>query len=368
MTAGRPRPGAGPGQARTETDVAAVLYGPEDLRTERLPREPLGDGQVRVQVRGVGVCGSDVHYYAHGRNGTNVVGASAVLGHEGFGVITEVGPGVPGGRIGNRVAVEPASPCGQCPVCRAGRYNVCPSGTCLGSPPTGGLLRTHVVVAGDFAHDLPGTIPDAVAPLIEPLAVACWACRRARVNAGHRVLVTGAGPIGLLTAAVLRAGGADVVISEAEGARLEIAARMGVGRVVSSRDPLPERAFDRLVECSGAPAALAAISALRPGGVAALVGTPAAEAPVPLGWLHRWEIDLVPCFRYGPGGFAAAITLAAQGTVPLHQFVTARYPLGDAAAALRIAMADRRQLKVVVEPQTGALPEPPDPAAQIACR
>jgi L-iditol 2-dehydrogenase len=333
------------------TDLAAVLHGPGDLRIERLPRPPLNHGQVRIEVRGVGVCGSDVHYYTEGRNGTNRVRVPSVLGHEGFGVITEAGPGVPADRVGNRVAVEPAYPCGTCPACRAGHYNVCPSGTCLGSPPTGGLLRTHAAVAADFAHDLPDAVPDAVASLIEPLAVACWACRRARVRPGHRVLVIGAGPIGLLTAVVLRTAAVEVVISDVESSRRQIARRLGLGAVIDGGSPVVEQSFDRLLECSGSSSALRAVTALRPGGVAALVGVPAVAAQVPLGWLHRWEIDLVSCFRYGPGGFAAAISLASENSVLLGQFVTARYPISAAAAGLESARNDRRQLKIVVEPR-----------------
>jgi L-iditol 2-dehydrogenase len=114
---------------------AAVLHGPGDLRIERLPLHPLGPDDVLVAVDAVGVCGSDMHYFASGRNGRNELRQPTVLGHEASGVVTAVGADVPV-LVGTRVAVEPAVGCGRCPTCRTGRYNLCPNGTCLGSCPT----------------------------------------------------------------------------------------------------------------------------------------------------------------------------------------------------------------------------------------
>ncbi len=167
---------------------------------------------------------------------------------------------------------------------------------------------------------------------------------------GHHVLVTGAGPIGLLAAQAARAAGAARVrvvdVSEQRRAGAERAlAGTGVEVAAGPGDGV----FDRQLECSGAPAAIADLSGLAPGAVLALVGTPPAEAATPLGHLQRWEVDVVGCFRYGPGAFASAIALAASGRVALAPLVTARFPLAESAAAIETALTDRTQLKIVVD-------------------
>ncbi|GHF76852.1 L-iditol 2-dehydrogenase [Amycolatopsis bartoniae] len=325
-------------------DKAVLLHGARDLRAGRVPRGEAGPGQVRVAVRGVGLCGSDLHYFADGRNGTNVVRAPTVLGHEGFGVITETGPGVPGDRLGERVAIEPAAPCLRCAACLSGRYNVCPNHTCLGSPPTHGLLRESALVPAQFAHPLPDSVPDEVASLIEPLAVATWALDRGAPVAGRRVLVTGAGPIGLLVLQAARAhGAAEVVVTDLSPERLRAAAALGA--------TTGEGPFDVAFDCSGAPPAIrSAASALAPGGTLVLVGVPGEPEPAfPLQLVQRYEFDIRGCFRYGPGAFATAIAWAADGRVDLAALVTSRFSLDETAAALEAALTDRSQLKVVID-------------------
>jgi L-iditol 2-dehydrogenase len=333
---------------------AAVLHGPEDLRIESVPLPPLGPGDVLVAVDAVGVCGSDMHYFASGRNGGNVLKQPTVLGHEASGVVAAAGRDVqlP---IGTRVAIEPAIGCGDCPTCRSGRYNLCPTGTCFGSPPTDGTIAEHVVVPGRAVHRLPDEIGTELGALIEPLAVAVWAVRRAEVRFGHRVLVTGAGPIGILVAQVARAAGAtDVVVTDVNDDRLAKAAALGATATVNtatSRLDLPP--MDRLVECSGHPGALwQGIEALGPGARATVVGqAPPSVDGLPLAYLQRWEIDLSTAFRYAHA-FPAAIALAASGRVDLAGILTGRFPLDHTATALRAPGLDPCHLKVVIRPTT----------------
>jgi L-iditol 2-dehydrogenase len=166
--------------ARTEAAAlptrtrAAVLHGPRDLRTTDLDVPALGDGDVLVRVAAVGVCGSDMHYFADGRNGQNVLRRPTVLGHEASGVVVGTGPGARVA-VGTRVAVEPALGCGRCETCREGAYNVCPTGTCLGSPPTHGTMTEYLAVPDRAAHPLPDGIDTVVGSMIEPLSVAVWA-------------------------------------------------------------------------------------------------------------------------------------------------------------------------------------------------
>lgn len=332
-------------------ELAAVLHGARDLRVERIEQAPLRAGAVRVEVGATGLCGSDLHYFADGRNGPNVLRSPTVLGHEAAGVVTEVGEGADADLLGRLVAVEPAQPCRRCATCVAGRYNLCPTGRCFGSPPHHGTIRSHIVADAELVHLVPEGMDVAEAALVEPLAVACWAVRRAGITSGSRVLVTGAGPIGQLTVAAARAAGATtVVLADVAPERLASAAGAGADRVIDTREEELSAEFSHLLECSGAPEALSALSYLVPGGVAALVGVPAARALAPevLITAQRWEIDVRGCFRYGPEAFRTAVSLVDNGLVGLARLVTARFPLDRADEALRTALNDRRHLKIAV--------------------
>ncbi|HEX4248103.1 MAG TPA: alcohol dehydrogenase catalytic domain-containing protein [Pseudonocardia sp.] len=336
---------------RPRTELAAVLHGPKDIRVEQLARAELPAGHVRVALEATGLCGSDLHYYADGRNGPNVVRAPLVLGHEGAGRVVEVGAGVEPELVGRRVAIEPAMVCGRCQLCRAGRYNLCLHGTCLGSPPTHGTLRQSVVMPRQNVHPVQ-RLGAGTAALVEPLAVGTWAVQRAGIGLGDRVLITGAGPIGQLAATSARLAGASRIgIVDTAPARLSSAD----GLADDYYDAVPTApaegaGADVLLECSGAPEVLAELGALRPGARIALVGIPA-RRPVAEDFLimaQRYEYDVLGCFRYGPGAFAAAAALADSGRVDLQRLVTATHPLADTAAALHSALTDRSQLKTLV--------------------
>jgi L-iditol 2-dehydrogenase len=332
---------------------AAVLHGAHDLRTTELDVPALGDGDVLVRVAAVGVCGSDMHYFADGRNGQNVLRRPTVLGHEASGVVVGTGPGARVA-VGTRVAVEPALGCGRCETCRAGAYNVCPNGTCLGSPPTHGTMTEYLVVPDRAAHPLPGSIDTVVGSMIEPLSVAVWAVQRAQVGLGDRVLVTGAGPIGLLVAQVARAAGAaEVIVTDVNDHRLGVAAELGATRTINTgAAPLDEDLrVDRVIECTGVPAVLwSSIRAVRPRGRVTVVGQAAPGVDgLPLAYLQRYEIDLVTAFRYAHA-YPTAIALVASGAVDIDRIVTGRFDLERAAEAVQAPTTDPTHLKVVVTP------------------
>ena len=329
---------------------AAVLHAASDLRIERTPLAPLGPGDVLIEMRSGGICGSDMHYFAEGRNGTNVLRKPCVLGHEAAGVVVSASAEA-GIAPGTAVVVEPARPCGDCPTCASGRYNVCPNGRCFGSPPTHGLFARHAVVPAAALHALPESIPVEIGAVIEPLAVAVWAVERAKVRPGDSVLVTGAGPIGLLVAQVAAASGAgEITVTDINDDRLAVAARLGATRTVNTAStPLGLSGVDRLIECSGSTRALAdGIETLRPAGRATVVGQarPTVDG-IPLGFLQRYEIDLVTAFRYADA-FPRALSLAASGKVDLRSVITGTYPLEEAAAALRAPLTDPTNLKVLI--------------------
>jgi L-iditol 2-dehydrogenase len=331
---------------------AARLHGPRDLRVEELDVPPMGPDDVMVAVEAVGVCGSDMHYFDAGRNGQNVLRRPTVLGHEAAGVVVAAG-GASGIRVGTRAAVEPAIGCGVCPTCRSGRYNICPVGTCLGSPPTNGTMSELIVVPARSLHELPAHLDTVVGAMIEPLSVAVWAVRRAKIRAGHRVLITGAGPIGILVSQVARASGAtEIIVTDINDDRLAMATTFGATHVVNTaRDELDIGAVDRVLECTGVPSVLwSAITRVRPGGRVTVVGQAAPSVDgLPLAFLQRYEVDLVAAFRYADA-FPSAIALVASGAVDIEHVITGRFPLDGTAEAIRAPGEDPRHLKVVVMP------------------
>ncbi|NHD17598.1 MULTISPECIES: alcohol dehydrogenase catalytic domain-containing protein [unclassified Actinopolyspora] len=335
------------------TMSAAVLHGAADVRVERRAVPRAAAGQALLAVGHVGLCGSDVHYYRDGRNGNNELRAPAVLGHEIGGRVVEVGPEVPDELVGATAVVEPAVPCRHCSSCTAGRYNLCANGHCLGSPPNDGGLAEYVAVDAAQLHRAPAGLPAAAVPSLEPLAVAVHALRRTGFAPGQSVLVTGAGPVGLLVGQVALAWGARrVTLTDVDESRLEIARTVGIERAFLP-DELDGLRVERALECSGAVSALdTGVAATVPGGRVGLVGTVPDEAVrARLAPVQRYEIDLVGAFRYA-GGFPEAIRLVEDGLVDLVSLGTASYPLERAAEALERASSGTG-VKTTVECTTG---------------
>jgi L-iditol 2-dehydrogenase len=335
---------------------AAVLRGPGDVVVEERPVPEPGHGEVLVRVSSVGVCGSDTHYYDHGRIGRFVVESPLVLGHEAAGEVAAVGPDVLSPRVGQRVSIEPGVPDLTCEQCLAGRYNLCPGMRFFATPPIDGAFAEYVVVHSAFAHPVPEDISDDAAALLEPLSVGIWACRKGGVTAGSRVLITGAGPIGLVsTQAALAFGATDVVVSDVNPARLTLAEDLGATEVVDVRTASVTdlaRPPTVLLECSGHPAATAqAIRALAPAGRAVLVGMGGDELPLPLSVVQERELEVTGTFRYA-GTWPTAIALVAAGRVDLERLVTGTYALQQAEEALTAGRRDPNSVKVVVHPQT----------------
>jgi L-iditol 2-dehydrogenase len=330
---------------------AAVLLRQGAIGLEDRPMPEPGPREVLVRITSVGVCGSDVHYYEHGRIGDHVVREPLILGHESAGIVAGLGDAVTKHAVGDRVTLEPGIPCGRCAQCRAGRYNLCPDVVFFATPPVDGTFTNYVAIHEDFAFALPDGLSDDAGALMEPLSVGIWACRKASVGPGSRVLVTGAGPIGLLAVQVARASGAtSVEVSDVNGRRLEVAAATGATRTSSPGTDEPEEA-DVLLECSGHPGAVrAGIRALAPAGTAVMIGMgPGDTMEIPLAVIQNREIWLTGTFRYA-NTYPTAIALAASGKVDLEAIITGHYRLDQTDEALRAGREDPGSVKAMVHP------------------
>lgn len=335
----------------------AVLNRPGEIEiSERADPTP-GPDEVRVRVLAVGVCGSDTHYYDHGRIGSYVVESPLVLGHEASGVIDAVGTGVDQSRVGQRVSIEPGVPCRRCEQCLAGRYNLCPLMRFHATPPIDGSLAELIVTHEAFAHPVPDSVSDEAAALLEPLSVGIWSGRKARFEIGSRVLVTGAGPIGLVAVAVARAAGAvAITVLDVNDDRLAVARELGATATVNpSRDELVDAldglAPHSLIECTGhAGVTSQGVRALAPAGRAVLVGMGGDEVTLPLSAIQERELVVTGTFRYA-NTWPTAIALAASGIVDLDRLVTSRHTLEQSAEALVAGRADPKNIKAVVSPQ-----------------
>jgi L-iditol 2-dehydrogenase len=338
------------GDEPTWTNRSAVLRGEHDLVIEERPVPAPGPGEVLVKVGAVGICGSDVHYYEHGRIGPFVVEAPMVIGHEAAGVVVGVGEGVDPGRVGELVALEPGVPCRHCEQCLAGRYNLCPDVVFFATPPIDGAISTLVTLDAAFAFAAPEGMDAEQAAMAEPVSVGVWACRKAGVTAGDRVLVTGAGPIGLLAGQVARAFGASqVTVTDVSDFRLGVADDLGL-EAHRADQPLTGE-YDVLLECSGAPVAVkTGLAALARAGRAVLVGMGPDEVGINIPLVQSRELSITGTFRYART-YPLALQLISSGAIDVARIITHRFSLDETEAALTAGRREPEAIKSIVLPQ-----------------
>lgn len=327
----------------------AVLTDSLDFETEERDRPEPGPNDVLVAIGEVGICGSDVHYYRHGRIGDYVVENPIVLGHETAGEVVAVGKRVVEHDLGDRVALEPGVPCRRCGQCKRGDYHLCPDVTFMATPPDDGALAEYVRWPADFAYTLPETVSIREGALCEPLSVGVHACRRGSVGVGDTVVITGGGPIGLLVMEAARAAGAsEILLSDVVPEKLMLAADRGADRTIDASEEALEaavneytdsRGADVAIEASGAPAAIrSATDTVRRGGTVVLIGLPT-DGEIPLDTLAIIddELDVHGSFRYA-NTYPAAISLLADGTVDVEGIVDFETTLGDVENAFERAI------------------------------
>ncbi|TFD01910.1 2,3-butanediol dehydrogenase [Cryobacterium sinapicolor] len=326
---------------------AARFHGQKDVRIENIEEPVTRSGTVKIAVAWCGICGTDLHEYLEGPIFISAPGhphplsqesAPVTMGHEFSGTIEEVGDGVEGLKVGDNVVVEPYFVCNECPPCMAGNYHLCEKMGFIGLAGGGGGLSEKVVVDQRWVHPI-GDIPLDEAALIEPLSVAHHAVVRSGAKAGDVALIGGAGPIGLLTAAILKGIGVTTIVSELSVARKEKSLSSGAADYVV--DPTTENVKARVLEltdgvgvdvafeCAGVNIVLdTLLDALRPAGVLVNVSIWGHPATVDMQKIVLKEIDLRGTIAY-VRDHEETIALVTSGKIDLKPFITGRIALDD---------------------------------------
>ncbi|MBA8821067.1 NAD(P)-dependent alcohol dehydrogenase [Ochrobactrum sp. GPK 3] len=336
-----------------------------NLRDIDLPTE-MGADDVRIKLHTVGVCGSDVHYYTHGRIGDFVVNEPMVLGHEAAGTVIEVGANVSHLKPGDRVCMEPGIPDPLSRPSKLGIYNVDPAVRFWATPPIHGVLCPVTVHPANFTYKLPDNVSFAEGAMVEPFAVGMQAATRARISPGDTAVVTGCGTIGIMVALAALAGGCSrVLISDLSEAKLELAETYagitGINlREVNILDAVNEATenwgADIVFECSGAPAAIRDLfKIVRPGGTVVLVGLPPEPVLFDVSGATARECRIETVFRYA-NVFDRALALIAAGKVDLKPLVSGTFTFDESITAFVRAAEGRPtdvKLQIILDTELG---------------
>ena len=337
--------------------LACRIHAKDDLRVEPAEMPGVGPGAVLLKLGAGGICGSDLHYFFEGRNGSFVVREPLIPGHEASAVVAGVGPGVTRVREGDKVAVSPSHACGRCAYCRQGREQLCENMKFLGSaslfPHVQGMFREYFVLGERQCYPVDGDVSLGELAFAEPLAVGLHAVNRGGELLGKSVLVTGAGTIGCLTVLAARLGGAaKVTVSDILDRPLAQAKIVGADvtlHAARDADALRTPQFDVAYEVSGSFAALkTCVAAVKRGGIVVQVGTlPPEPLPFVVNELMAKELDLRGAFRWGIE-FDWAVDYLSSRKVDVRPLLSGQYPLQDAVAAFHAAADKNQSTKVQV--------------------
>ena len=333
------------------------IHAKEDLRIEPAEDPQIGPGQVLIRLGAGGICGSDLHYYFEGRNGSFVIREPLIPGHEASGVVAKVGPGVTRVKAGDKIAVSPSHACGHCDYCREGREHLCRNMRFLGSaslyPHVQGMFCEYFVMGERQCYPVAGDISLGELAFAEPLAVALHAVNRGTALMGKSVLITGAGTIGCLTVIAARLAGArQITVSDILDRPLATATEVGADRTIRADrdgDALAAPQFDVAYEVSGSFAALkACVAAVKRGGTVVQVGTlPHEPLPFVVNEIMSKELDLKGAFRWGIE-FDWAVDYLSSRRVDVRPLLSGQFPLQDAVKAFELAKDKSRSTKVQV--------------------
>ncbi len=341
---------------------AAVLESRGFMKVMEVPIPSPKPDEALVKVMCVGICGSDVHYYEHGRIGRYEVKQPIILGHEMAGVVVKVGEAVKHIRVGDRVAVEPGVACGRCEYCKSGRYNLCPDVLFMATPPINGAWAEYTAVRSDFLFPIPDEMSFEEGALLEPLSVGIHAMQRAGVKPHDRVLVTGLGPIGQLTVVAARLFGVtEVYGSDVIHYRRELAKVMGITDVCDpTTESLPHKAkswtegtgFDVLIETSGNAGAITSSTAhIKRGGTVVLVGLPTgADIGMNVNEIIDGELNVLGVFRY-VNTYPAAIRALRSSSMRIEDMISHKFKLDAIQEALDISIHHKNNsMKIMIYP------------------
>ena len=321
--------------------------------------ETLGADDVNIKIHTVGICGSDVHYYTHGKIGNFIVKEPMVLGHEASGTVIEVGKNVKSLKAGDRVCMEPGIPNLHSRATMEGIYNLDPDVVFWATPPIHGCLRETVVHPAMFCFKLPDNVSYAEGALVEPLSVGLQAVKKANVKPGDVALVTGCGTIGLVTGLAALAGGCSkVIISDVIQPKLELAATYGMVPVNIKTQNLVDVVKKEtggwganiIFEASGNEKAIASIfEPLCPGGKVVFIGMPVEPVPVDIVAAQAKEARMESVFRYA-NIYPRAVALLGSGKINVKPLVTDKYKFADAIKAFDYAANPQpRSVKTIIE-------------------
>ncbi|MHB1417852.1 MAG: zinc-dependent alcohol dehydrogenase [Chloroflexota bacterium] len=336
--------------------VVKFAHGVGNVELRDVPEPEAGPGEVKVEVKAAGVCGTDLHIY-HDEYPSN---PPVVLGHELSGVVSAKGPGAAKFSVGDRVTSRTFFvTCGECEYCRTGRENLCARRLSIGSGVNGAMAK-YVVVPEDRLHLLPDNVSFLAGALSEPLACTVHAVLHAnRPTAGDSVLVIGPGAIGLLAMQVAKATGAHVSIlgTPSDEARLRLATKLGVDEVMLTtqvedlRRQHPNGYFDSVIECSGAAGGIeTGLNLVRKAGKYTQVGLTGKQIPLDIDQLVYKEIDFSATFAHRWADWGPALKLLGDGAVQTEPLVSHRYPLSQWEEAFRM-FNTKEGVKIVLEPE-----------------
>jgi len=337
--------------------LACRIHAKDDLRVEPVATPEVGPGEVLLRLGAGGICGSDIHYYYEGRNGSFIVREPLIPGHEASATVAAIGPGVTRVKVGDKVAVSPSHACGRCDYCREGREHLCRNMRFLGSaslfPHVQGMFQEYFVMGERQCYPVAGDVTLGELAFAEPLAVALHGVNRGPALLGKSVLITGAGTIGCLTVIAARLAGArSVTVSDVLDRPLAQARAVGADcalRADREGDALAAPQFDACYEVSGSFAALkTCVAAAKRGGVVVQVGTlPHEPLPFVVNELMAKELDLRGAFRWGIE-FDWAVEYLSARRVDVRPLLSGQFPLQDAVKAFAMAKDKTQSTKVQV--------------------
>lgn len=330
----------------------AVLKNVRNIAIEERPAPEPGRSEAVIKVKAVGICGSDLHLYAHGRIGNTILSKPLVLGHEIAGEVIEVGTEISRDLVGSRVVIEPGYSCGQCEYCKEGRYNLCLSQRFKGVGEEDGGLAELLVWPVTHIYKIPENLSFQGATLIEPLAIACQAVSHSRARPGMAAGVIGCGPVGLLTVLVAHTLGCEVHAVEVYAKRLNKAKEMGAEYCYGAQASVIEeirgntrgKGLDIVFETSGSRAGVElALKAVKRGGRVVFVGIGAGEVPLNIDIITRTGLSLIGSFRY-VNQFPAALSLSQQHIDKLEGLITHVFELMKVKEALEFTLNNKEEV------------------------